>query len=122
ADQGVRLVDEQDDGLFGRLHRIDDALEPVLELTAYAGARLQSAEVERQDAAVGEHLGHGAFGDAQGQALDQSRLTDARLAHDDGVVLAAADEHVDDLTNLLFTAEHRIDAAATGLLREVGGE
>ncbi len=59
ADQRVSFVDEEDDGLFRRFHGVDHALEAVLELTAHAGTGLQRSQIERQHAAVGQHLGYG---------------------------------------------------------------
>ena len=55
ADEGVQLVDEQDDGLV--LHDLgDDALEAVLEVTAVLGAGHEGGHVERPDVAAAEHL------------------------------------------------------------------
>jgi hypothetical protein len=48
ADQGVHLVDEQDDVALGRNHFLQHGLEPLLELAAVFRTRDQGAEVERQ--------------------------------------------------------------------------
>src|SRR3546814_11474471 len=52
ADQRVHLVDEQDDLALGRLHFVEHALQPLLELAAIFGARDQRAHVEREQTAV----------------------------------------------------------------------
>ena len=52
-----------------------------------------------------------ARGDPQGEPLDDGRLADARLAGEDRVVLAAADQDVDHLADLGVAAEDRVDLA-----------
>ena len=51
ADDGVQLVDEQDDLALRLLHFLEHGLEPLLELAAELGAGDQRAHVERDDAA-----------------------------------------------------------------------
>ena len=65
---------------------------------------------------------HVAGGDPQGEALDDGRLADARLAGEDRVVLPAAGEDVDDLADLGVAAEDRVDLARLGPLGQVDGE
>ena len=122
ADEGVRLVDEEDDRLGRGLHLGDDALESVLELALHARAGLESAEVEREDVHVLQLLGDVALGDREGEPLDERRLSDAGLADDDGVVLAPADEDVDDAADLRLAPEDGVEPALLRALREVGGE
>ena len=91
ADDGVQLVDEQDD-LAGRVgDLLEHGLQALLELAAVLGAGHQRAQVQRDDALVLEPLGHVAAHDALGQALDDGGLADARLADQHRVVLGARD-------------------------------
>lgn len=122
ADQRVRLVDEQDDLPRRGLDLVDHRLEALLELALDAGAGLQRAEVEAQEVDVAQRVGHVAVGDRHGQALDQGALADARLADDDGVVLAAAPEDVDELADLEVAAEDRVDLAGPRRRGERGRE
>ncbi len=55
--------------------------------------------------------GHVAFDDAVGQALDDGRLADAGLADEDGVVLGAPAEDLDDAADLLVAADDRVELA-----------
>ena len=89
ANDGVQLVDEDDD-VPGALDLLDDAFDPVLEVTAILGAGEHGGEVEGYDAAVFEGVGHFAAGDAAGEALGHGGLADAGLADEDGVVLGSA--------------------------------
>ena len=87
ADDGVQLVDEQDDLALGVLDLLEHGLEALLELAAVLGAGDERAQVERHDALVLEALGHVAAHDALGEALDDGRLADARLADEHGLFL-----------------------------------
>ena len=111
ADDGVRLVDEEDDRLRRALHLGDDLLQAVLELALHARAGLEEAEVERPGSTSLQERRHVVLGDEEREALDERRLADAGVADDDRVVLPAAHEDVDDLTNLPLAAEDRIDLA-----------
>ena len=53
--------------------------------------------------------GHVALGDPEREPLDDGRLADARLAGQDRVVLAAADQDIDHLADLGLAADHRVD-------------
>ena len=122
ADQGVRLVDEQDDRPRRGLHPVDHSLQTAFELALDAGAGLQQAEVQAAQLDAAQRLRHLAGDDAQGQALDQRGLADPGLADHDGVVLPPAGEDVDHLAQCGVAAQHRVELAGAGLGGEVVGE
>ena len=95
ADQGVQLVDEQD-GVLGPADFVHDRLDAFLELAAVLGAGDHHGQVEHDDALVAQQLGDVAVDDQLGQAFDDGGLADAGLAEQDGVVLGAAAEDLDD--------------------------
>ena len=64
-------------------------------------------------------LGHVALDDAAGEALDDGGLADTGLADQDGVVLGASGQHLDDPADLLVAADDRIELALAGRLGEV---
>ena len=119
ADERVELVDEEDDRALGLLDLLEDGLQPVLELAAVLGAGDHGAEVERDDALVLQALGHVAHVDPAREALDDGGLADAGLADQDGVVLRAAREDLDDAADLLVAADDRVDLAAAGEVGQV---
>ena len=121
ADERVQLVDEQD-GVVRAAQLLDDLLEPLLELAAVLGAGDERADVQRQDALVGERLGHVARDDALRQALGDGGLADARLADQRGVVLAAARQDLDDALDLLLAADDRVELAGAGGLGQVDAQ
>ena len=98
---------------------LEDRLEPLLELAAELGPGDERAHVERDHLAVLEALGHVARDDPLGQALDDRRLADARLADQDRVVLGPAAEDLDDPADLRVAADHRVHLALAGQLDQV---
>ena len=117
ADDRVQLVDEQDHLALRLGDLAQHRLQAVLELAAVLAARDQRADVERDQAAVLQALGHVAGDDALGEALGDRGLADAGLADQHRVVLGAPREHLDHAADLLVAADHGIDLA---LARDVG--
>ncbi len=119
TDQGVHLVDEQDDAAVRGRHLLQHGLEPLLELAAILGAGDQGTHVERQQLLVLQAFRHVAVDDALGETLDDGGLADAGLADQHRIVLGAAGEHLDGAADLLVAADHRVDLAVAGRLGEV---
>jgi hypothetical protein len=119
ADDGVELVDEQDDGAVRVGDLLEHGLEPLLELAAILGAGHERAHVEREDLLVLQPFGHVAADDALRQPFDDGRLADAGLADEHRVVLGAAREHLDDAAHLLVAADDGIELALLGELGQV---
>src|SRR4029079_8131266 len=118
ADEIVELVDEQDDvaALGDLLHHL---LQALLELAPVLRARDERGEVERVDLLVLQQLGHLVRGDAGGEALDDGRLADARLADQHRGVLLAAREDLHHALDLELAADDGVELALGRLLRDV---
>ena len=121
ADEGVQLVDEQD-RVLGAADLVHDGLDPLLELAAVLGAGDHHGEVEHDDPPVAEQLGDVAVDDHLGQALDDRRLADARLAQEDRVVLGAAREDLDHPLDFILAADDRVQLALPGQVGQVAAE
>ncbi len=121
ADQGVQLVDEQDDVAAGA-DLLEHLLEPLLEVTPVARAGDEGAEVEGVELLAGERLGHVVGGDGLGQAFDDGGLADAGLADEHRVVLGAPAEHLHDPLGLADPADDGVELLVTSQLREVAPE
>ena len=80
ADEGMHLVDEQDDLAFRRLDLGEHGFQALLELAAIFGAGDQGAQIERQHLLLLEALRHVAIDDAVRKPLDDRGLADAGLA------------------------------------------
>jgi hypothetical protein len=97
------------------------AFEPVLEFALDAGPGLQQRQVEGAHMHVLQRRRHIALGHAQGKALHHGGLAHAGLTGEDGVVLPAAGEDVDDLANLRVPAKDRVDLSLACVAGEVDG-
>ena len=121
-DQGVHLVDEQDDLPLGMLDLVEHGLEPLLELAAILRPRDQRAHVERHERAALEAVGHVAIGDAQREAFRDRGLAGAGLADQGGVVLGTPGEDLDGAADLLVAADDGVELALACGPGEVAGE
>ena len=119
ADDGVQLVDEEDDLPFGLGDLLEDRLQPLLELAAILRAGDQRAHVEREDLLVLQPFGHVAADDPLREPFDDRRLADAGLADQHRVVLRAARQHLDHAADFLVAADHRIELALARQLRQI---
>ena len=76
ADQGMHLVNEEDDRALGVLHLLDNAFDTLLELAAELGAGQQRPDVERQHSLAQQRLRDGLGSNALRQPLGDSGLPD----------------------------------------------
>ena len=119
ADDGVQLVDEQDDLALRVGDFLEHRLQPLLELAAVLRAGDERAHVERDDPLVAQAFGHVAADDPLRQAFDDRRLADARLADQHRVVLGAARQHLNHAPDLVVAADDRIELALARDVRQV---
>src|SRR5581483_5692602 len=120
-DERVQLVEEEHDVL--RLANfLHDGLQPLLELAAILRSRHESAQIQLEEALVGQNVGHVMGDDLLREALDNGRLADTGLADQHGVVLGAARENLDDSLDLLLAPDDGIELRLPRQLREVAGE
>ena len=78
ADDGVQLVDEENDLALRIGHLLQERFQPVLEFAAELRARHHRADVHRDDAFVFERFRDVAADDATRQPFDDRGLADAR--------------------------------------------
>ena len=119
AHDGMELIDEQDDLALGLLYLLEHGLQAVLELAAVLGAGDQRAHVELDEITVAQRARHVAGHDTLGDALDDGRLTDARLTDEHGVVLGAAGQDLNGAADLVSTADDRVELAGAGEVADV---
>ena len=112
------LVDEEDGpGLLRQ--RLHHRLEPLLELAAELGPGEQGAEVKRVERRCLEDLGNLLLVDGDCEALGESGLSNAGLAHVDGIVLPAPAEHLHGALQLVLAPHQRIDPTFGCALDEI---
>ena len=117
ADQRVQLVDEENDFAVRFFDLLEHGLEAVFKLAAIFCAGEHGAEVKRDDALVAQALGHVAGDDAAGEAFDDGGFAHAGFANEDGVVLGAAAQDLNDAADLFVAADDGVELAAA---REFG--
>ena len=121
AYERVYLVDEEQDFAFRGDHLLHDGFQTLFEFALILRAGDQRTHVEREDHLRFQVLRHVAVDDPVGDALGDRRFADARLAHENRVVLGAARENLQYAPDLLVAADHRIEFARTRLFVEVDG-
>ena len=121
TDDGVELVDEQDDVLH-LADLVHHRLDAFLELAAVFGTGDHQREVEGDDLLVAEDFRHVARGNFLGEAFDDGGLADARFPDQHRVVLRAAAEDLDHAFDLRLAADDRVEAVLAGKLGQVAAE
>ena len=121
ADQGVQLVDEQDDVAPGA-DLLEHLLEALLEIAPVAGPGHQGAQVQGVELLALDGLGHVAGDDLLGQPFDDGGLADAGLADENRIVFGAPGEDLHDPLDLAFAADDRVQLAFAGQLGQVAAE
>jgi hypothetical protein len=121
ADEGVQLVDEQDDVAPGA-DLLQHLLEALLEVAPVAGPGDQGTEVQRVELLAAQGLGHVVGHDLLGQALHDGGLAHTGLADEDRVVLGAPGQDLHDPLDLTRAADDGIDLLLPGQLGQVAAE
>ncbi len=121
ADQGVHLIDEENDPTLGLLNLVEHGFQPLLELAAEFRPGDQRAHVERHQLLVLQAFRHIAIDNAQGEAFHNGGFTDARLTNQDRIVLGPAREHLHGAADFLVAANDRIKLAVARILGQVAG-
>ena len=103
------------------LKGFQNALEALLKITPVFRPGQQRAHIQGVHHRVGQDFWHIFLSDAPSQALSDSGLADARLAHQQRVVLAPAAQYLDDALHLIFASDQRVNLAVLGHLVQVLG-
>src|SRR5690606_37008136 len=113
ANDGMQLIDEQDDAAIAVGDFLEHRLEAFLKLAAILRACQQAAHIERNDPLVTQPFGHVAVDDPLRQPFDDGGFTDARLADQHRVVLRAPADNLSHAANLVIAADYRVEFALT---------
>ncbi len=107
ADDGVQLVDEENDAALGLPDLLEHRLQTLFKFAAVLRTGDQRAHIQRKDALVLQ-----AFGDGG--------LADAGFADQHRVVLRLPRENPDDVADLIVTADDGVQFVFAGPLDQVG--
>ena len=124
ADRRVDLVDEQDRHRpLGQ--RVDDGLEPLLEVAAEPRAGQERTGVERKDLRPFEQIGDVLAEEPRREPFGERRLADAGIPDEHGIVLPPPAQDLHRALQFVGTADQRIELAgarAVGQVQRVRGE
>ena len=121
ADDGVQLVDEEDDVLRAA-DLVHHGLDALFKLAAVLRPGDHQREVERDDFLVAQQLRHVAAGDFLREPFDDGGLAHAGFADEHRIVFRAAAEHLDDALDFVLAADDGVDLALLGKLRQVAAK
>ena len=119
TDDGVQLINEEDDLALTLLHLVQNALQALLELAAVLCTSHQRAHVQAEHGAVFQVFGHIAAHDPFGQALGDCRFADARLTDQAGVVLRLTGQDADDVADLLIPPDDGVQLLLAGQVYQI---
>ena len=117
----VHLVDEEN-GQPATGEGVDDRLEAFLEVTPEPRAGEQRGRVEGEDLGALQARGDVVFQQPARQSLGEGGLADARLPHEDRVVLAPAAEDLQGASQFVAASDQGVEPALPGALGQVDGE
>ena len=108
ANHGVGFVNEKDDWRGRRLNLFNKPFQAILEFSFDSGSRLEEGKIQRTDGDILQRRRDVARSHAQRKAFDDGRLADTGFAGENGIVLAAASEDVNDLANFVVASKDGI--------------
>ncbi len=122
ADDGVNLVDEEDDLTGGLPDLVHDCLEALFELAPELRTGDHRAHIEREHPPALQLGGDVAGDDALREALSDGGLSDAGTAYQHRVVLRAADQRLHGAGDLDIAPYDGVQPSTLGKLGQVNAE
>ena len=119
ADERVQFVDEQNDVARTALDFVENAFDASFEFAAILRAGDERPEREREHALPAQRRRNGSGDDPLRQSFDDRRFSDAGLADEHGIILAAAREDRNETVDFVVASDDRIEFAGAREFREV---
>ena len=119
ANQGVDLIDKQNNRRGAGLHLVNQRLEARLKFPFHARSGLKHADIQQPQLNVLQRLRHVAVSDTQRQPFHHCRFPDASFPGQQGVVLATTHQNIDHLADLFIAPHHRVNFPIPGARRQI---
>mmetsp|Transcript_27288 Transcript_27288/g.63858 ORF Transcript_27288/g.63858 Transcript_27288/m.63858 type:complete len:216 (-) Transcript_27288:415-1062(-) len=119
SNHGMKLINEQDHFAIGRLNVLDDALQPLFELTAEHCAGQELSQIEADYTLILHRFGHLSRHDALGQPLGNGRLAYARFTDKDRIILCSSSQYLQCPADFIVSTDDRVQFSLLGHLGEI---
>ena len=119
TNEGVYLVDEEDDAALTLGHFLDDALQSLLKLALVHSTGHERAHVEAVELFVLQVLGHISTQDSVGKSLDYSSLTSTWFTYQDRVIFCPSRENLQHTTYLVVSSDDGVELPCPSLVHEI---
>ena len=114
ANDGVDFVDEEDDSALRFDDFVEDCFEAFFKFAPKLGSCNKGTEIEGYDSLFFQAFGDVTCDDTAGEPFDDGGFADSGFADENRIVLRSAGEDLDGATNLLISADDRIEFALAG--------
>ena len=121
ADDGVQFVYEQND-IFRPANFVHHRFDALFELAAVLCAGDHQRKVQSNHPLVAQELRNVAFGDFLSEAFNNRRLTNSGFPQQNGIILSASAENLNNTLDLVLAANDRVHLAFASDLGEVAAE
>ena len=119
TDDGVKLVNEENDLPLGGGNLLQKSLQSILKLTPELRSCHHRADIHRDETLVLERLGNIPAHDTAGQSLDDGSLADTGFTNKNRVVFGAAGEDLHGAPDLLVATDDGIYLPLAGKFGDV---
>ena len=119
ADDGVDLINEQNDPAVGGAHFANDCFESLFKLALKLCTGEQLSNIKSDDLDVLHLFGAIAVDNSLREPFHYCGLTNAGFANKHRVIFGAAAQHLHAAANFLIASDHRIQLAGAGALGQV---
>ena len=118
-DDGVELINKEDDPAFTVLHFLKDSFQTFLKLAPVFCTGNKRSHIKGEDRLLFQPFRHIAADDPLGQAFYDCGLTYTGFTDEDRVVLCLTGEDTDHIPDLLITPDDRIQLLLSCPLHQV---
>ena len=114
ANNGMQLIDEEDNLAFALLYFIQNGFQTLLKFAAELGAGYQGTHIQREQGLIFQVFRHIAGHNPQGQTFGNGGFTNAGFTDKAGVVLALSGKNPNYIADFLITANDGIQLLGAG--------
>ena len=119
TDDGMQLINKQNDLPFALLHILQHCLQTLFKFAPILGTCYQCTHIQCEDLFILQPLGYVAPHDSLCQSFDNGGLTDAGFTDQNRVVLRFSGKNPNHVTNFIIPADDRIELLGSRLFYQI---